>query len=103
MAVYRITNKKDGTKRLIETRTKVSAIGHVSGDDYNCEALNTRELVQEIQNGLKVETLTKEEAEGEEPKEGTPAFAKKAAAAAAPAAKPAPATTAPAHKTASAK
>lgn len=54
MAVY-LVEGKDGSKRLVETRTKASAINHVSNNDYKATALNTSELVKHIQAGIEVE------------------------------------------------
>lgn len=62
MAVYLVENK-DGSKRLIETRTKAGAINHVANGDYKATALNTSSLVENIRSGLVVETVAAE-AEG---------------------------------------
>lgn len=74
MAVY-LVESKDGSKRLVETRTKAGAINHVSNKDYNATALNTSELVKHIQAGIEVENTDTEEApalesvENQKPKE----------------------------------
>lgn len=76
MGVY-LVEGKDGSKRLIETRNKSVAIQFVAESDYTAKVLNTSQLVREIQDGLKVETIpTKEKPTEAGETDGIPSFAK---------------------------
>lgn len=66
MAVYSVTNKTTKAERLVETRTKASAINYIASGEYEATALNTSDLVKKIQTGMTVETV-KEEVEKKKP------------------------------------
>lgn len=62
MAVYVIETPEGD--RLVEAKTARSAINHIVDGKFKATVLNTKQLVSYINKGLKVETVTSEEAEG---------------------------------------
>lgn len=67
MAAYLVTTPTE--KRLVEARTGAAAINHVIKGTVTAKTLNTKELLQYINEGMKPETVkaeAKEEAKAAE-------------------------------------
>lgn len=54
MAIYLVT-QDGGTPRMVEARTRVSAISHVARDTFNASALSMKEAIEWTKKGLDLE------------------------------------------------
>ena len=66
-----VTDKKDGTKRLVQASNKAAALQHVIGNTFTCEPAKASDVIEMVQGDAKVHIeVAQEEAKGR--KKGKP-------------------------------
>ena len=60
-----VTDKKDGTKRLVQASSKAAALQHVIGDSFSCEPAKAADVIAMVQSDSNVQVeIAKEEPKG---------------------------------------